>query len=65
MRWRKKRENQEYRCSLGEKGEKRIETNQDIKREREGETFQHTLNGCSSSKTWQLNCRDKYGDTNH
>ena len=21
--------------------------------------------GCSSSKTWQLNCRDKYGDTNH
>ena len=40
------------------------ETNQEIKRERvRGK--QHTLNGCSNSKTWQLNCRDKYGDTNH
>ena len=34
------------------------ETNQEIKRERvRGK--QHTLNGCSNSKTWQLNCRDK------
>ena len=67
MRRRKKRENQEYRCSLGEKGEKRIKRDKSRykEREREGETFQHTLNGCSSSKTWQLNCRDKYGDTNH